>query len=66
MTTWRSFVRAHVVCGVALALCACGRDGEESSAEAVAEHEGPALGVALDEDEMKKLGVEVAGIAAAE
>jgi hypothetical protein len=65
MTRPRSFVRdALVLCGVAFVLCACGREDEESSAEAATEHEGPALGVALDEDEAQKLGVEVARIAA--
>jgi len=65
MTTSRSLARYLLVLyGVSLALSGCGRDEPAREAEAAAEHDGPALGVALDEGDARKLGVEVAPIAA--
>ena len=65
MTPSRSLARyALVVCGASLALCACSSGDEESAAAGDAEHEAPALGVVLDEDEAEKLGVEVVPLAA--
>ncbi len=64
MTPSLSFVRyALVVCGASLALGACSND-EGAAAAVDAEHEAPALGVVLDDDEAQKLGVEVAPLAA--
>ena len=62
MTPSRSFVL--IVCGASLALGACSGGDEEAAAAAAEEHEAPALGVVLDEDEAEKLGVEVAPLAA--
>ena len=65
MTVPRSFAGcALVLCGALLALGGCSGDDPGAAAETAAEHERPALGVALDEDEARKLGVEVAPIAA--
>ena len=44
---------------VLLSLCGCGRQAADADASAAAEPEQPALGVALDEDEREKLGVEL-------
>ena len=65
MTTLRSLAGYLLVLyGVSLTLSGCGRDESASEAEAATEHDAPALGVALDEEEARKLGVEVAHIAA--
>ena len=65
MTTWRSIAgRLLVLCCASLALCGCGRDDSAPEAEAATEHDGPALGVVLDQDEAQKLGVAIAPIAA--
>ena len=65
MTAPRSFAGcALALYGALLALGGCSGDDPGVEAEAAAEHEQPALGVALDEDEARKLGVEVAPIAA--
>ena len=53
-----------VLYSVSLTLSGCGRDDSASEAEAATEHDALALGVALDEEEARKLGVEVAHIAA--
>ena len=50
--------------GVSLALGACSGGDDEAAAAAAEEHEAPALGVVLDEDEAQKLGVEIAPLAA--
>jgi hypothetical protein len=66
MTASRSFVGCIIVAvGASFALAGCGADQPGAAAEAAAEHEQPALGVALDDDEARKLGVAVAPIAAA-
>ena len=65
MTTSRSLARYLLVLyGVSLALSGCSRDEPAPDAEATAEHDEPILGVALDEGDARKLGVEVAPIAA--
>ena len=64
MTTSRSIAGfLLVVCSVSLTLGGCSGDEPEATAEAAAEHDEPTLGVALDQDEAQKLGVEVATIA---
>lgn len=65
MTALRAFAAGVLVlCGAPVVLGGCSGDDPGAAAEAGAEHEQPALGVALDEDQARKLGVEVAPIAA--
>lgn len=66
MTTSRSLAPYLLALyGASLGLGGCGGDAPGTEAEAAAEHEQRVLGVVLDEDEARKLGVEVAPIAAA-